>query len=128
MSIRDWFRRDAPAKQAPLPQLDQWYKVTWDDAAVRLDAAPPGRAPWKASFAWSSVTRVCFKAEGPLASDGIYIFTSARPESFPIPMEASGGAALWDEILRRGLFDAELAIKAAAAPEGLFCWPSQDEP
>jgi hypothetical protein len=56
-------------------------------------------------------------------SDGIYVFTTLRPESFVIPAEASGGAALWNEIVRRGLFDAELAIEAASASEGLFCWP-----
>jgi hypothetical protein len=38
-------------------------------------------------------------------------------------MEAEGGQALLDEIIRRKLFPAELAIRAATTPEGLFCWP-----
>jgi hypothetical protein len=29
----------------------------------------------------------------------------------------------WGEIIRRDLFDAELAIKIASATEGLYCWP-----
>jgi hypothetical protein len=66
---------------------------------------------------------VCFKAEGLEASDGIYVFTTLRPESFAIPVEASGGTALWREIVKRGLFSAELAVTAASATEGSFCWP-----
>jgi hypothetical protein len=71
----------------------------------------------------SSVIRVCFKTEGPLASDGIYVFTSERPESYAILTEASGGTEFWSEILRRGLFDGNLAIQAASSNEGFFCWP-----
>jgi hypothetical protein len=103
--------------------IRKWYRVTWDSEAVSLDVAPPGSKPWKASFPWSSVSRVCFKGEGLGMSDGIYVFTRLRPESFVIPVESSGGQALWEEILRRRLFDAELAIQAAIAEEGLFCWP-----
>lgn len=103
--------------------LDAWFRVTWDSKEVRLDVEPPGRSAWVASFPWSSISRVCFKAEGLETSDGIYVFTSLRPESFAIPIEASGGADLWNEIVRRGLFDAELAIKVASESDGLFCWP-----
>lgn len=69
------------------------------------------------------MTRVCFQAEGPFVSDGIYLFTNLRPESWTIPTEADGGAQLWEELLRRRLFDPELAIKAMGAASGLFCWP-----
>ena len=109
------------------PPLEDWFRVTWSDTGVDLDVAPPGSDPWRASFKWSSVTRVCFKAEGPLASDGIYVFTSERPESYAIPTEASGGAGFWEEILKRGLFDPELAITAAQSTEGLYCWPPVEE-
>ena len=108
------------------PALEEWFTVTWDTTRVHLDVAPPGREPWKASFEWASVVRVCFEAEGGLASDGVYVFTRTRPESYVIPTEASGGAEFWDEVLRRGLFDPELAIAAASATEGLFCWPGED--
>ena len=117
--------RGLSANDPPAP-LKDWFHVNWNDDAVFLDVAPPGSEPWSASFRWANITRVCFKAEDPFASDGIYIFTTDRPESYAIPTEADGGAALWDEILRRGLFDAELAIRAAGSPEGLFCWPPTD--
>ena len=95
---------------------------------VHLNVAPPGQEPWASPFEWATVIRVCFKGEGLLASDGIYVFTSTRPESHVIPTEASGGEDFWNEILSRGLFDAELAITAATTPEGLFCWPPGDDP
>ncbi len=75
---------------------------------------------------WANVERVCFKAEYFAVSDGIYIFTDQRPESYAIPIQARGGQELWNEIVRCGLFDAALAIKALTSTEGLFCWPPQE--
>ena len=121
MGLREWRRRPGPATQTK--NVDEWFRVTFDDEYVRLDVAPPGRDPWKAHFAWAGIVRVCFKAEGLEASDGVYVFTSDRPESYAIPVEAAGGADFWTEVIRRGLFDAHLAIEAASASEGLFCWP-----
>jgi hypothetical protein len=106
-------------------ELLEWFVVEWDEKEVRLQASPPGGNPWKQSFQWKSITRICYKAEGLEASDGVYVFTSDRPESYAIPVEAAGGSAFWEEILRRGLFDARLAIQAALSPEGLFCWPGE---
>lgn len=103
--------------------LDQWYEVKFDDETVFLKAEPPGCEAWSQCFLWSEVERICFKAEGLEASDGIYVFTSQRPESFVIPTEAKGGAEFWSEVLDRGLFDAELAVRAASAVSGTFCWP-----
>lgn len=40
-----------------------------------------------------------------------------------MPVEADGGAALLGEFMNRKLFSAELAISAASAVEGMFCWP-----
>jgi hypothetical protein len=112
-----------PDASAGTGDVDDWFRITFDHEYVRLDVAPPGREPWKERFAWASIVRVCFKAEGLEASDGVYVFISSRPESYAIPAEADGGAEFWTEIIRRGLFDAELAIEAATASEGLFCWP-----
>jgi len=57
-------------------------------------------------------------------SDGIYIFTDKRPESYAIPMDATGGLELWHEIVRRKLLDAELAAFAMTLLEGeIRCWP-----
>ena len=105
------------------PKLSEWFVVTYDDEQIHLQVDPPGRSAWEQSIRWQDITRVCFKAEGLYLSDGIYLFTDRRPESYVIPVEANGGAELWQEILRRGLFDPELAVKAMSAEEGLFCWP-----
>jgi hypothetical protein len=120
MGIRDWFRRN---KEEHVRPLDEWFRVSWDAERVALDVAPPGREAWVSEFRWDTISRVCFKAEGLEASDGVYVFTTLRPESYIIPIEAAGGHEFWNELIRRGLFDAELAIEAASAPEGLFCWP-----
>ena len=113
------------ASATPPARLCDWYVITFDDHAVYLHAEPPGREPWSQQFAWDSVVRVCFEAEDFLASDGIYVFTTQRPESYAIPTEARGGQELWFEILRRKLFDASLAIKAATSTGGLYCWPPE---
>jgi hypothetical protein len=113
------------ARGRPKP-LDQWFFVTFDDKAVHMRAEPPGKPAWSQSFAWDAVIRVCFKAEDLLVSDGIYVFTTDRPESYVIPTEAQGGGELWSEILRRNLFDAALAIEAVGSTGGLYCWPPPD--
>ena len=102
-----------------------WFKVKHDDSAVSLEVAPPGQARWTAQFQWSDIVRVCFEASDLFTSDGIYIFTSARPESYVIPIEAEGGAELWNELIHRQLFDASLAIQAATETETLHCWPEE---
>lgn len=132
MELRQIWRRFAQwlrnpidtVRSPPLKHID-WFNVTFDDDRVTIHASPPGRENWAAEFPWSTIVGVCFKAEDFLLSDGIYIFTTERPESYVIPTEAIGGSELWGEILRRGLFDAELAITAACSSEGLFCWPQE---
>lgn len=106
--------------------LSDWYTVEFDAEEVRLSASPPGHQAWEQSFRWDTIERVCFEAAGFAVSDGLYIFTSLRPESYVIPIEAVGGQELWFEIIDRGLFDAELAIQAAASAETIFCWPPAD--
>lgn len=100
-----------------------WFVITMDDRSFTMDVSPPGHEPWRERIAWDSVVMVCFEAEGPEVSDGLYVFTSIRPESWVIPVEAVGGLRLLGELVRRGLFDAGLAIEAAQADHGLFCWP-----
>ncbi len=100
-----------------------WYHVRFDEHGVFRKAEPPGAKSWNDQFEWSDVIRVCFEATDFLQSDNLYIFIRQRPESYVIPMEAEGSAELFDELIRRKLFDAELAIRAASAVEGLYCWP-----
>lgn len=105
----------------------EWFQVSFDETGVQINAQPPGREPWSQSFRWDAVERICFKAEDMLVSDGIYVFTSDRAQSYAIPTEAVGGTELWEEILRRDLFNAELAIEAACSEGGLYCWPPPEE-
>jgi len=103
--------------------ISEWYFVTFDDRVIRLRVEPPEREAWDVEIAWNSIVRICFLAQDFTASDEIYLFTSARPESYVIPTEARGGDAFWGEILRRKLFDASMAIEAATTEGKLFCWP-----
>lgn len=109
----------------PTAQIE-WFQVTYDSETIRMAADPPGDSGWVQEFRWNEIERICFKAENMLVSDGIYVFTSKRRESYVIPTEARGGCEFWEEILRRGLFDPGLAIKAALSNGGLFCWPPID--
>ncbi|MBN2151863.1 MAG: hypothetical protein JW839_10480 [Candidatus Lokiarchaeota archaeon] len=108
--------------------LDTWYRVRVDDRGITRDVHPPGREPWIDFVEWDKIVRVCFKAaEDFLSSDEIYVFTSERPESYVIPTEASGGLEAWNEVIRRGLFDAKLAIRMASSLGEVACWPPADE-
>jgi hypothetical protein len=100
-----------------------WFVVTTDDQSVHLSVTPPGRPAWQAVLPWDSIVRVCFAAEDPFTSDGLYLFTSLRSESWAVPVEAVGGTSLLQELIRRRLFDPGLAIRAMTALSGLFCWP-----
>jgi hypothetical protein len=103
-----------------------WFVVTVDDQTIHLSVTPPGRPPWQAILPWNSITRVCFEAEGPLASDSLYLYTSLRAESWVVPVEAVGETSLFQELISRRLFDPALAISAMYADQGLFCWPDED--
>jgi hypothetical protein len=104
---------------------EAWYDVRFDDHGVHRSARPPGGEPWTDSFAWADVERVCFEVEEFIGTDGLYVFTRTRPESYAIPMGADGALDLLQELVRRGLFDADLALQAASAESGLFCWPDE---
>jgi hypothetical protein len=104
--------------------LEEWFHVTFDNELIYIHIHAPGQNEIKDSIKWADIIRVCFKTGDFMSPDEIYIFVKDRPESYLIPTEADGGADLWGEIINRKLFDAELAIKAATAPEdSLFCWP-----
>lgn len=113
----------APAPVTPSPPALDWFRVRFDDTRITLDVAPPGRPAWEAHIGWGRITRICFKAGGWESPDEVYLFTDERPESYLIPTIAEGGHELWLEIIRRGLFDAGLAVEAASAIDRLFCWP-----
>jgi hypothetical protein len=105
------------------PALGEWFRIQFDEATISLCVNPPNRSAWAAQISWDRIVRVCFNAGDLENPDEIYIFTDERPESYLIPIEASGGDALWDEIIHRKLFDAEVAIKAMSSINTLFCCP-----
>jgi hypothetical protein len=107
-------------------QLTQWFHVHFDETKVYLDVRPPGQEYWKAEFEWGDIIRICYQAHDYLMSDELYIFVKQRKESYLIPVEADGGMDLWNELIHRKLFDADLAIKIAMAHEGLFIWPPEE--
>lgn len=108
--------------------LEEWFHVTFDDDLIYVHIHAPEQEEFKSTITWSEIIRVCFKTGDFMTPDEIYIFIKSRPESYLIPTEADGGTDLWGEIINRGLFDAELGIKAATAPEGsLFCWPEIEQ-
>jgi hypothetical protein len=118
-TLKQWFslRRNLP--------LEEWYFVTFDEETVFVKASPPGRSAWEQSFPWASITRVCFKDEGMYASDGIYVFTSLRPESFVIPTEAKGGDEFFGKLVEKNLFPSDLMLKVATSTDGgFYCWPT----
>ena len=102
----------------------EWFHVSFNDTLIHIKIDILGRDEINDSLMWSDIIRVCFKTGDFLSSDEILIFTKSRPESYLIPTEADGALDLWGEIIKRGVFDAELAIRAATAGEDeIFCWP-----
>ena len=101
-----------------------WFKVSFNTDIITISIEKKARQPDVTEISWRKVIRICFVAGGIFDSDELLIFTNERPESYRIPMEAYGALDLWSEIIRRGIFDAELAIKAASSKEGeILCWP-----
>ncbi|AFY66245.1 hypothetical protein [Geitlerinema sp. PCC 7407] len=106
-----------------MPSLAEWYIVRFDESRIALQVNPPHGNPWSDEIPWQHIIRICFKTGDWFESDEVYIFTNQRPESYVIPTEANGGQELWFEILKRNLFDAELAVEAAKTIGQLFCFP-----
>ena len=105
-------------------RLENWFKVSSNDETILIDATPPGRDKWSAEIKWSEIERVCYGTTDFLYSDEIFLFVKGRKESYHIPIDADGGIDLWNGIIDRKLFDAELAIKVATADIGrVYCWP-----
>lgn len=102
--------------------MEWWYTITFDEVGFTRHVAPPGGEAWTDSVQWDEIVRVCLEMQDFLGTDSLYVFTAARPESYQMPLLAEGGQELLNELIRRKLFPAELAIKAASG-EGVYCWP-----
>lgn len=105
--------------------VDERLSVRFDERSVRLWRRVRGGARvLQAAFAWSDVSRVCFKDNGPLASDLLLVSTRHPRGAVIVPLEADGGGALWRQLPARGLFPAWLHERATLSMDGGFhCWP-----
>jgi len=117
-NISKWFKT-----KKEVQKLENWFSVTWDNEYIYMAVSPPGKEAWDDQFKWKDIERICFESTDYMYSDDMYFFTTERPESYVIPIEAKGGTELWNLVIERELFDAELAAEAATTPEGMFCWP-----
>jgi len=83
-----------------------------------------GHAPVTTRCAWESILRVCFKDNGPMASDLIYLFVAGNTRPLAIPLESDGAGILWRELRARGIFPKTLHERATLSTDGrLYCWP-----
>ncbi len=100
-----------------------WYLISFNEQVISLDVSPPGHNAWDATIGWDDIVRVCYKTGEFPEPDDIYIFVKGREQSYRIPSTASNAEGLWAEILRRGLFDAEVAVQLMATSGEIHCFP-----
>ncbi|TFH05694.1 MAG: hypothetical protein E4H14_12245 [Candidatus Thorarchaeota archaeon] len=106
----------------------KWFEVSYDVENITISRRKLFVLNSVIMIPWARIIRICFLAGDHIKFDEVYIFTDTRLESYVIPMDAYGGLQLWSEIIHRGLFDANLAIKAASAStDELLCWPIEKE-
>ncbi len=107
--------------------LSDWYQVSFDDSQISISAQPPGKDSWEQSITWVSIIRVLWKGEGGLTSDGVYLFTSERSESYVVPTDAEGGDSFVEELITRGYFSSNKFTEAVLNPYGIYCWPDDEQ-
>ncbi|MGY5859380.1 MAG: hypothetical protein RTU63_08415 [Candidatus Thorarchaeota archaeon] len=105
----------------------KWFEVDYDTDTITIRRRRFFFLKTVTEISWSRIIRVCFLAGDHIKFDEVYLISDERPESYVIPMDSYGGLQLWNEIIERGLFDAELAIKAASSSsDELLCWPQEN--
>ncbi|MHA1925778.1 MAG: hypothetical protein ACXABV_06490 [Candidatus Thorarchaeota archaeon] len=108
--------------------LNTWFHVKFDEELIDIHLHPPSGEEQHGRIKWDTIVRVCFRPADFLGTDEILIFVEGQEASYLIPIEADGGSALWNKIIERELFDAELAIKLATSSDGEYhCWPSLED-
>jgi hypothetical protein len=102
-----------------------YSQVSYDDVGVSLHGKDAGGSVVSgARFAWTAISRVCFKDNGPMASDVVYVITTDNERTLAIPLEVAGGGEFWRQLRVRGVFPAELHERATLSMDGrLYCWP-----
>ncbi len=107
-----------------MSDLSTWYEVSFDETHVYRAVDPPkGGEGWDDKFKWEDIIIICFNRGDFIITDEIYIFTNKREESYVIPTDCQGGSELWGEIVRRELFDPQLAIDVLLGKtDDFLCW------
>ena len=106
----------------------KWFEVDYDAESITISRRKLFLLKAVTEISWSRIIRICFLGGDHIKFDELYIFTDERPQSYIIPMDAYGALQLWSEIIKRGLFDAEIAIQAASASsDELLCWPQENQ-
>ncbi|HEX3896886.1 MAG TPA: hypothetical protein VHW73_11805 [Rudaea sp.] len=100
-------------------------RVAFDETTICVDEWRHDERPAVTTrFAWESIRRICFKDNGPMASDVIYLFVAGYVQALAIPLESDGGGLLWRELRARGIFPRTLHEQATLSTDGrLYCWP-----
>jgi hypothetical protein len=100
-------------------------RVAFDETTVWVDECRQDECPAVTTrFAWEHIRRICFKDNGPMASDVIYLFVVGHVQTLTIPLESDGGGLLWRELRARGIFPRTLHEQATLSTDGrLYCWP-----
>lgn len=121
--VERWmYRKDGPN----LGPVSRWFHVKWDDQHIHLDVR--SRKPWQAEIPWSEIERVALKMEpGDFmgVSNGLYVWVRGREHSYVIPLDATGGWDLLQELPKRDKFSGKLLIEAMGSHDGVFVWPRE---
>ena len=76
-------------------------------------------------FTWPKILRICFKDNGPMASDVVYVMTTDSEHVLAIQLEADGGGDFWRALPQYGVFPPGLHERATCSMDGgLYCWPA----
>jgi hypothetical protein len=98
--------------------------VVFDGDHITLNAVSMRGAVTARRIRWNAIRFICFKDNGPGASDLIYLSTGPV-EIFAIPIECDGGRELWRALRDRGAFPALLHDAATMSMGGgIYCWLS----
>ncbi|MBU1281802.1 MAG: hypothetical protein KJ989_06195 [Gammaproteobacteria bacterium] len=107
--------------------VSDWYQVSFNAFQISISAQPPGKDSWEQSVNWESIIRVLWQGEGGIISDGIYLFTSERSESYVIATDARGGESFVKELINRKYFSSQKFSEAVLQPYGSYCWPENEQ-
>lgn len=119
--LKSWLASRKPKK------LDELLAVEFDEDEVRVRVLERLEPAWNQTFRWSEVRRVCFKDEGLMSSDNVFVVVQGREKPIVVPTEAKGGSVFFGALCERGLFPEHIWRKAIGDTSGgTHCWPPHE--